>query len=291
MIKTSASRKVFVVCNVLALVIVSLVFLLPYVMIISASISDEIQLITKGYSIFPRGFSMKAYSYIFTKSGAQDTSILRAFANSVFITLVSSVVILLVTGLYAYPLSRSYLKGKKFFNWLMIIPMLFGGGMIPTFIIVSYFFYDSMLALIIPGAMAPYYGILMRNFFMGIPDSLEEAAKIDGASDLRVYFKIILPLSKPLFATIFLYAAVAAWNNWMGPLLYITDASKYPLQYFTQKVMTDINSIYSGNQTELMPTESVKMACVVIGSLPIICIYPFIQKYFIQGTNVGAVKE
>lgn len=279
--------RIFNVFNIAAIAMISLVFLLPYWMIVAASFSDEYTLITNGFGIWFRGFSFDAYRFIFT----QNDKILVALKNSVFITLASSFVTLLVSGLYAYPLTCKEFKGKKLLSIFMIIPMFFGGGMVPTFMIVSEFFYDSIWALIIPGCCASYYVILIRNYMYGIPDSLREAAKIDGANDIIIYLTVILPLSVPVFCTIFLYAAVSAWNNWMGPLLYLNDKSKYPLQYFIQQVLNNINSMYSSTGDSIVPSESVKMACVIVGSLPMIIIYPFIQKYFIQGTNMGAVKE
>lgn len=279
--------RIFNVFNVIAIILVSLLFLIPYWMIVAASLSDEYTLITKGYGILFRGFSFEAYKFIFT----QNDKILLSLKNSVIITLGNSFFCLLVSGLFAYPLTCKDFKGKKLLSIFLIIPMFFGGGMVPTFLVTSTFFYDSIWALIIPGACAPYYVILIRNFMYGIPDSLKEAAKIDGANDMLIFITIILPLSVPVFCTIFLYAAVSAWNNWMGPLLYLTDETKYPLQYFIQQVLNNINSMYSSTSTSIVPSESVKMACVIVGSLPMIIIYPFIQKYFIQGTNVGAVKE
>lgn len=286
MVRTK-SQKVFNVFNVTFLFILTLVFLLPYFVIIVSSFTDEYSLITNGFSFIPRQFSLEAYKFIFSESQL----VLRSLFNSVIITLLASFAVLIVTGLYAYPLSRTHLKGRKFFNWLMIIPMLFSGGLIPTYIITSYFFYNSILALIIPGSFASWYALLMRNFFWSIPDSLDEAAKIDGASEFKIYITIAIPLSIPIFMVIFLYSAVSAWNNWFGPLLYLNDINLYPLQYFVQQVMTNVNSIFSINSSSLAPIESVKMACVVVASLPMIIIYPFIQTYFIQGTNVGAVKE
>ena len=216
---------------------------------------------------------------------------MRSLLNSVIITLGSSFAVLIVTGLYAYPLSRSNLKGKKFFSWLMIIPMLFSGGLIPTFVVTSFFFYNSLLALIIPGSFAAWYCLLMRNFFYSVPESLKEAAAIDGASEMKIYISIMIPLSVPIFMVIFLYSAVSAWNNWFGPLLYLDDVELYPLQYFVQQIISDVNSIFPTSGDSLVPIESVKMACVVVASLPLIVIYPFIQKYFVEGTSVGAVKE
>lgn len=281
------SRKIFNVFNIIILTLISLTFLLPYWMIIVASFSDELRIIREGYGLWFKGFSLKAYEFIFT---ANDL-LINSVWNSIKLTVIGSLVTLTVTGMYAYPLSRPYLKGRKFFNVFMLIPFLFSGGLIPYFIVVSEFFYDSLLAIIVPGGFAIWYAILMRNFFMMIPYSLEEAAKLDGAGDMSVFFRIILPLSKPIIATIVLYSAVSAWNNWVGPLLFFENKTKYPVQYFIQQIMTSVNSIYPSDGVGLQPVETVKMACVIIGSMPMIILYPFLQKYFIHGMTLGSVKE
>lgn len=285
--KRSTPQKVFNVFNIIFLFLITLIYLLPYWIIVVASFTDEFSLKLNGYSIFTTHISFEAYKFIF---GETDL-VLRSLLNSVIITLGSSFAVLIVTGLYAYPLSRSNLKGKKFFSWLMIIPMLFSGGLIPTFVVTSFFFYNSLLALIIPGSFAAWYCLLMRNFFYSVPESLKEAAAIDGASEMKIYISIMIPLSVPIFMVIFLYSAVSAWNNWFGPLLYLDDVELYPLQYFVQQIISDVNSIFPTSGDSLVPIESVKMACVVVASLPLIVIYPFIQKYFVEGTSVGAVKE
>lgn len=283
----SKGQKAFNIFNIIFLSLVSLAFLLPYWMIVAASFSDELRLIREGYGLWFKSFDISAYRFIFTSNNL----LLRSIWNSVQLTLFGSLATIIVTGLYAYPLSRPYLRGKKFFSIFMLIPFLFSGGLIPYFMVVSEFFYNSMLAIIVPGSFATWYAILMRNYFMSIPESLEEAAKLDGASDIVVVVRVILPLSKPIIATIVLYAAVSYWNNWVGPLLFFEDKDKYPLQYFIQQIMTSVNSIYPSTGGGLQPVESVKMACVVVGSLPMILIYPFLQKYFIQGMTLGSVKE
>lgn len=287
MVIRSKGQKIFNICNIVLLAVLSLAFLFPYWMIIAASFSNERLLVTEGYSLWFRGFELTAYKFIFT---ANDL-LLRSIWNSIKITVIGSVLTTVVTGMYAYPLSRPYFRGKKFFNIFMLIPFLFSGGLIPYFLVVSEFFYDSLLAIVVPGSFATWYAILMRNYFLTIPESLEEAAKLDGASDIYVLWRIILPLSAPIIATIVLYSAVSNWNNWIGPLLFFEDKTKYPVQYFIQQVMTSVGALYPTSGSGLQPTESVKMACVVIGSMPMIIIYPFLQKYFVQGMTIGSVKE
>lgn len=291
MLKSSRSYRVFTVINYILLTLFTLMFCLPYLMIVSASFSDELTLIREGYSLIPQGLSVAAYRYIFT----ENTLIFTSIWNSVKLTVIGSALTLIVSGMYAYPLSRPYIRFKKIFNIFMIIPMLFSGGLIPYYLTVTSVFggilYDSIWAIILPGCFAIWYAILMRNYFLSLPDSLEEAAKIDGASDVTVLIRIILPLSKPIIATILLYSAVSLWSNWYGALLFIRTPERYPLQFFIQQVMANVNSLYPTSSSTLQPSETLKMACVVVSTLPIIIIYPFVQKYFVQGTTLGSVKE
>ena len=175
----------------------------------------------------------------------------------------------------------------------MIFTMLFSGGLIPYFLTVSNIFPEaSLLTLIIPGCMAPYYAILLRNFFMGIPDSLEEACKIDGGTDFLILFRIYFPLSMPVIATVALFAAVSKWNDYVAPLLFVsTDKTKFTLQYLIQQLLSDVSGIYAAGGGDIVPAQTLKYAAVVFGSLPMIMLYPFLQKYYITGMVLGGVKE
>lgn len=283
----SKGQKVFNIFNIVIMLLLSFCFLAPYWMVFIASFTDEMTLITNGYALFPKKLSLDAYIFVLKT----NTLMLRSIFNSIVFTLGGVVATTAISMLYAYPLSRHYLRGQRFFNFFMVIPMLFGGGLIPTFLIVTSMFDDSYLAIIVPSAMTPWYAILMRNYFASLPDTFEEAAKIDGAGHMRILSEIYIPLSKPIIATIALYTAVAFWNNWVGPMLYITTKEKYPIQYLVQQIMLSINNIFGGASGAMVPTESVKMACIVLASLPVIIVYPFLQKYFINGTIVGGVKE
>ncbi|HEY8390259.1 MAG TPA: carbohydrate ABC transporter permease [Clostridia bacterium] len=286
--KLTKGRIAFNIFNITFLSLLTLSFLIPYVYIVSGSFTDEIALIKNGYKLFPSKFSFYAYKFIIDS----DPYLLNSVKNSIILTLIGTLVTITVCTLYAYPLSKSYLKGNKFFSLFMIFTMLFSGGLIPYYLVVTTFFTDSIWAIIIPGAMAPYYTILLRNFFYTVPSSLEEAAKIDGASNIRILIRIYLPLSLPVIATVVLFAAVSYWNNWVGPMLFISSKEKYPIQYLIQQLLTNITSIYGGGGGgNILPTESVKFAAVVLGSMPIIIVYPFLQKYFINGLIIGGVKE
>ena len=283
----SKGEKIFNVFNIILMCLLSLVFVLPYWMILISSLTDELALIRNGYGLWTHDFSFEAYRYIFTT----NPLMIRSILNSIFIAVVGAILTLVVSMLYAYPLSRRSTKGKRFFSVYSVITMLFGGGLIPTFLVVSTFFDDSLLAIIVPQAMSAWYAILLKNYYMSLPESLEEAARLDGAGHYTIMFRIYVPLSMPINASILLFTAVSLWNNYTSPMIYLTTKEKFPVQYLVQQIMTSLDSIYGGVSTGVTPSQSVKMASIVVASLPIIIVYPFLQKYFINGTIVGGVKE
>lgn len=281
------SRTVFVILNTIALVLLCAIFVLPYLIVLSTSVSDEKLIMAQGYAIFPRGFTFYAYKFMFSK----NLPILNSLGNSVLMVLASVVLTTLTCTLYAYALQHRKLKGRKFFNLYLVFTMLFSGGLIPTYLVVMFFFEDSLWSCIIPGMMAAYYTFLLRNYFVTVPQSISEAAELDGAGDFRVLFSIYLPLSSPVIATVALFVAVSQWNSYVGPMLYIDSVSQYPIQLTLQKLLNDIDSMINIGSTAIVPTESLKMAAVVVATLPIILVYPFLQKYFINGMIIGGVKE
>lgn len=284
-VKVSKGRIVFNVFNYVALSVLTLIFVIPYLYVLATSFTDEYAFGELGFKLFPSVWSLDAYRFLLT----YDTQMIRSVLNSIIITVAGTLLVTLVSMLYAYPLSKKYLRGNKLFSIIMIFTMLFSGGLIPYFFVVSSLFDDSLWALIIPGCMAPYYAILIRNFFIGIPDSLEEACKIDGGNDFLILFKIYLPLSMPVIATVMLFAAVSKWNDYTAALLFITTKSKYPLQYFIQMILDNPTDIYAS--TADLPRQTIKYAAVVFGSVPMIILYPFLQKYYINGMVMGSVKE
>ena len=284
-IKVSKGRIAFNIINYTLLSLLTLVFVIPYMFVLSTSLSDEIAFVKNGFTLLPVQWSLKAYEFLLT----YDTQMISAVGNSIIVTLAGTALVTLVSMLYAYPLSKKYLRFNKFFSIVMIFTMLFSGGLIPYFFVVSSMFDDSLLALIIPGCMAPYYAILIRNFFIGIPDSLEEACKIDGGNDFLILFQIYFPLSMPVIATVMLFAAVSKWNDYISALLFITSKNKYPLQYFIQMILDNPTDIYAS--TTDLPRQTLKYAAVVFGSLPMIILYPFLQKFYINGMVMGSVKE
>ena len=283
----SKGEKVFNVFNIILMCLLSLVFILPYWMILISSLTDELALIRNGYGLWTNDFSFEAYRYIFTT----NPLMIRSILNSIFIAVVGAILTLVVSMLYAYPLSRRSTKGKRFFSVYSVITMLFGGGLIPTFLVVSTFFDDSLLAIIVPQAMSAWYAILLKNYYMSLPESLEEAARLDGAGHYTIMFRIYVPLSMPINASILLFTAVSLWNNYTSPMIYLTTKEKFPVQYLVQQIMTSLDSIYGGVSTGVTPSQSVKMASIVVRALPNIILYPCQHKIIINGTIVGGVKE
>ncbi len=284
--KVSKGRIAFNICNYTILALLTIVFVVPYMYVLSTSFSNEYVFYEVGFKLLPQKWSLDAYKFLLT----YDNQMLTSVWNSVLVTVGGTFLTTLVSMLYAYPLSKKYLRGNKVFALIMIFTMLFSGGLIPYyFVVTSIFKTESLWMLIIPNCMAPYYAILIRNFFIGIPDSLEEACKIDGGNDFLILFSIYLPLSMPVIATVMLFAAVSKWNDYMSALLFITDKSKYPLQYFIQMILDSPEHIYASNAS--IPTQTLKYAAVVFGSLPMIILSPFLQKFYINGMVMGSVKE
>lgn len=291
------SEKAFRVFTYISLGILSAISILPIVLIIMASITDEHVLLAEGYRFVPRKTSLAAYSYLWR----QSAMLLRAYGVSIFVTASGTCLSLILSTLFAYPLSRRDFKYRNFFSFFVFFTMLFSGGIVPSYIMWSRYLHikDSLLALMIPTyLMSGFYILLIRNFFSNsIPDELVEAARIDGASETLIFGKIMLPLSVPVIATVGLFTGLAYWNDWINGLYYINDPSLYSIQNLLLKIMNKIQYLNSGAAAgaisaggAAMPGTSVRMAIAVIGVLPVLIVYPFLQKYLIRGTVIGAVK-
>ena len=287
-IKESFGDKVFNVLNYALLTIIALACFLPFVNIIASSFASPAEVIAKPFIIFPETFSLDAYRYVLS-----TPTIFRSLFVTIFITLVGTVLSMVLTSMMAYGLSRPYLPGRRFINFAVVFTMLFSGGMIPTFLVVnSLGLIDTLWAMILPIAVNAFNMIIMRNFFQGLPMSLEESARIDGAGDFLIFRKIMLPLAKPSIATISLFYAVAYWNTYMNAILYVNDSTKWPIQILLRQIVI----VSSGLQSEGMaldivpPAQSVKMAVITVATLPMLMVYPFVQKYFVKGALVGSVK-
>lgn len=267
--------------------------ILPVILVIIISFTDQAWIDMNGYSFFPSKFSLAAYSYIFTTS----SSVLNAYKVTILSTVTGTIISVLSIALYAYPLSRPDLKFKKFFTFFVFFTMLFNGGLVSWYIIVTKYLglKNSFIGLVLPLAMNAWYVIIMRTFFKSsVPLALIEAGKIDGAGEFRIFAQIVLPIAVPGMATIALFQTLAYWNDWWHPMLLINDRKLYNLQLLLQIMMQNIQNMASG-AAELregadIPTDSVRMALCVVAMGPILITYPFFQKYFIQGLTVGSVK-
>lgn len=270
--------------------------LLPLVLLISASLSNESTLMVDGYRFIPSQLSFEAYDYLFNRS--QD--IFQSLGVSVFVTIVGTLVGVLVTALVGYALSRKETPFRNVIMFVVFFTMLFGGGLIPTYLIYSQIFHlkNTIWALIFPGLLTNgFYIMIARTLFQTtVPGEVIESAQLDGASEYRIFYSIIAPLSAPILATLGLFTSVMYWNDWQNGMIYLTDPNLFSLQNLLNRIMQDVQYLQqmtASQQAQMsghMPSDTVKMAIAVIGAFPILAAYPFFQKYFIKGIAIGAVK-
>lgn len=286
----SKSAKIGDWAFVIICLLVSVVCLLPMVNLLARSLSSTDALIRHEVYLWPKGWNLEAYGTVL-----KDAKYIRAFFWTVFLTVVCTFVSLMMTTLCAYPLIFENLKGRSIINIFITITMFFNAGTIPNYLLMkSLNLLNNPLVLIIPSCMSVYNMIIMRSFFYGIPDSLRESAEIDGASYFRILWSIYVPLSKPVFATLALFYAVGRWNGYSDALMYVNKEIFYPLQLFLYNILNNINSVEVATQEGFSSpglSESLKAAIVMFSTIPILCIYPWLQKYFIHGVTMGAVKE
>lgn len=284
----SIPNRIFDGFNVVLLFLLAMACLFPFINVIASSFVTTEEFMARSLIIIPRTFSLDAYRFVLS-----TPTIFRALGVSVGVTLVGTAVSMVLTSLMAYALSRTYLPGRRVINFLILFTMLFSGGMIPTFMVVrSLGLINSYWAMILPSAVSAYNLILMRNFFGAIPVSLEESAKIDGANDLIVFIKIMAPLSLASFATISLFYAVGYWNSFTNALLYISDHTMWPIQILLRQIVIVATGIQGDADSVAIipPSQTVQMAVIVIATVPILIIYPFVQRYFVKGALIGSVK-
>lgn len=273
----------------LILTFLAVIMVIPFIYVIAASFAKESEIQTRPIFLWPNEPTFAAYEEVFDMSNMGPT-VLRSLLVSILVTVIGTIINLFFTTTMAYGLSRSDLKGKKFLLNMVLFTMVVNGGMIPTFLLVkSLGMYDTYSALILPGAISAYNMLIVRNFFIELPRELEEAASIDGCSDIGIFVKIALPLSMPCLATFGLFYAVGHWNNYFGALLYLDDQKKYPFQLVLRNIVMQSEDT-SANADQELPSDTLKMASIVIGTVPILCVYPFLQKHFAAGVMVGAVK-
>jgi len=271
----------------------ALICLFPFALMITSSFMVEKEIITEGYKLFPKRFTVSAYKFLLSN----PQKLVNAYKITIFNTIVGTIAGLFLMSMAGYVLNRKDFKYRNFFAFFIYFTTLFSGGLIPSYILMVKYLglKDNILAMILPNIISAWYIFLMRNFMKSIPDSLYESATIDGAGVFRIYWQIVLPLSIPALATIGLFLALGFWNEWYNAMLYIESPSKFPLQYFLQKTINQTNVQILINQGVMidiseLPNQSIKMATAVVATGPIIFLYPFIQRYFIKGLTIGAIK-
>ncbi|BBI34798.1 carbohydrate ABC transporter permease [Cohnella abietis] len=281
----------------LPMLILTAVSVLPFLLLVISSVSDEGSILRQGYTFFPDKFGLEAYRYLWNHS----EQLARAYGVTVFITIVGTASSLLITAMLAYPMSRQDMPWRNATAFFVFFTLLFNGGLTPTYLIyVQYFdIKNTILALIVPGLlMSGFNVLLMRTFFMTtIPPALIEAAQIDGAGEFKIFWRIILPLSMPIVATVGLIQTIIYWNDWFNGMIYVTDSRLFSIQNILNRMLTDIQflseskfSSQLGEAAASLPSTTVKMAIAVVGVLPIMALYPFFQKYLVKGITIGAVK-
>lgn len=289
-------KKGFQIFAHIIMLFIAICSIVPFILLIMSSFTEEKSLIANGYSFFPKEFSTYAYEYLLSGSGA----LLRSYGISFFITAAGTFCNLIITILYAYPLSRKDLPGRNFFAFFLFFTMLFSGGLVPSYMMWTRTFHiqNTIFALLVPNLlMGAFNVIMMRTYFTAnIPDAVIEAARIDGANEFRILFSVVLPMALPILATIGMLVGLGYWNDWMNGLYYINDDKLYSVQVLLTNIQRQMDSLKqsmgTGSNVSVaeLPSTSVRMAINVMGILPVMVVYPFIQKYLVKGIAIGAVK-
>ena len=288
-IKSPGERVVdAIIYIVLGLIALSTV--LPFLYVLAGSFATEKELTEKAFFIIPSVWSLNAYRY-----AINTANILKGLRNSILLTALGTFCCMAFSLSFAYPLSKKHFRGRNWVMNMVIITMLFSGGMIPSYLVIqAYGLLNSWWALVLPALINPFNMIIIKNFFQGLPVELDEASYMDGANDLQIFLKVALPLSKPVIASISLFYGVGFWNDYFNAMIYLSDAEKFPVQIQLRSIILLTSKITDTSiDYDIMgapPDKAVKMACTVIATVPILLIYPFVQKYFTKGVMVGAVK-
>lgn len=290
-------EKTFQVCSHVIMAVMAILCLLPFLLLIISSFTDNDAIVRNGYSLFPEKWSMAAYEYLFDRSN----QILSAYGVTVLVTLLGTCGNLILTTLLAYPLSRKDMPGRAAFTFIVFFTMLFNGGLVPTYLLYTRYLgiKNTLAGLLVPSLlMNVYFVLIMRTFFQNsIPSALIESAQIDGASEMRTFVSIVLPMGKPIIATVGLFAGIAYWNDWYNGMIYITKSNLFSIQQLLMRMLNDIqflqaNSSFVGAEDYIskIPGVTVRMSIAVVGILPILLVYPFVQNNFVKGIAIGAVK-
>jgi putative aldouronate transport system permease protein len=286
----SVGSIIFDIFNTVFLLGFALIAVLPIIHIIAVSFSNTAFLSAKEFNLLPKSFTLDAYRYIFSTNSLPNSLLV-----TVYITIGGTIINLLFTLTMAYSLARTTLVGRRPVMLLIIFSMLFSGGMIPTYLVIrSLGLLDTYWSLILPGAISAFNLIIIKNFFQQLPQGLEESAKIDGANDIGIFLRIVLPLSMPVIATFTLFYAVGHWNTFFSAIIYINDAAKWPIQVQLRQIviisssLSDTGDFDAAEVNQL--SEAIKMSVIVVATLPILLLYPFLQKYFVKGVLLGSIK-
>ena len=282
-LKENTGYKVFLVVNPIIMILISVATLFPFVDLVAQSLSSEKEIIAGNVTLIPKGINLKTYIYVITEG-----EFIKYYKNTILYTVVGTTLSLAFSSMLAYPLSKKELKATKILTPFVIFTMYFGGGMIPNYIlVVKLGLNNTMAAFILPMMISTYYVLLMKSFFASTPKDLEEAGELDGLNKFGVFMRIVLPLSKPIIATMTLFYAVMYWNNWFQAFLYLRK-DKWPVAYYLQNI---IRGAGANDADAQQVATNIRSCSMVLTALPIICVYPFIQKYYVQGMMLGGVKE
>jgi putative aldouronate transport system permease protein len=289
-VRKSRSFGAFDWINGLIMILVVFFTLYPFLYLVAQSFSSEAAIYAGKVTIWPVEFTAKTYEVILSKP-----DFFRYYWNTIVYSVVGTFIAVAATAVMSYPLSKDKLRLNKFFIPFVLFTMYFGGGLIPNYLLIAKTLgmRDTIWAIVIPGAISAFNVILMKTFFAGLPSEVEEAARVDGLDVFGIFAKIVLPLSKPILATITLFVIVGLWNNWFGPSLYLQSKEKWPIALYLRQIIDNAVSpteVGASSDQAAQIAASVKSTAMVLTSLPIICVYPFVQKYFVQGMMIGAVK-
>lgn len=289
-IKESKGYRVFQVFNTIFMILASVIALYPFLYMVAQSFSSERAIVQGLVKIIPVEFNLTTYKSVINKGDFQTY-----YLNTIIYTIIGTIASVLLTAMLAYPLSKPTLRLNKIIAPVIIFTMYFGGGLIPNYVLMNTLnLRDTPFAFILPGLVGTYYVLLMRSFFANVPRDLEEAGEIDGLSKFGVFFRIVLPLSKPIIATMILFYANLYWSNWFNAFLYIDSKELWPVAYYLRTIITGAQTSAdpgSVNADTMQIAANIKSCCMVLTAAPVICVYPFIQKYFVQGMMLGGVKE
>lgn len=285
--KPTKGYRAFQVINTIIMIFVIFITLYPFVYLVAQSFSSDAAASAGKVTFYPIGFNVNTYKYIL-----RDNQFFRYYGNTIFYTVVGTFISVACTALIAYPLSKPRLRLNKVITPLVVFTMYFAGGMIPNYIVITQWLglQDSMWSIILPNAISTFNLLVMKSFFAGLPEELEEAAAIDGMNTYQIFLKIIIPLFKPIIATMCLFYMVTMWNEWFTPMLYLDSKEKWPVALYVRQLVEGANNTEIGSSDASSVQATVKSATMVLTSIPIICVYPFVQKYFVQGMTIGAVK-